>query len=167
MKEKKFYDTPEFLELKKKWDAKLAKSGFTDVEMYDSEGRSGNLLKGYSAMDAVRFYDQEAADYFYRAVQHYNWRVFKRNPYNPIEAAMWRTHARGRPMTEVAAAGQCSIKKAKAYVAEEKRRMFMADARIAPEDIPLLGSKEFQIKEEFHDVSRTPKGKTKRELSDE
>ena len=52
---KKFYETKAFLQLRRKFYAKLASKGFKDIEITDwNTGKSGNLLHGFGHMGSVK-----------------------------------------------------------------------------------------------------------------
>lgn len=114
--DKKWYETSEFLALRKKWYDKLAKAGFEDIEYIDwRTGESGNLLKGFGHMDAVKHYTPEHERYYELARQHL-WRLRNRRkaalqrrkkggkgkeplPQKYIEA--WKLHSEGYGMSHI------------------------------------------------------------------
>jgi len=91
---RKYYETPEFLETRRKYYAKLRKKGFKDIENIDwSTGESGNLLNGFGHMDAVRRWTAESQRYYELARQKaQNMRSHK---YTKDERLIWRLHAEG------------------------------------------------------------------------
>ncbi len=90
----KYYDTPEFLELRKEFYTRLKESGFRDIENTDwSTGDSGNLLNGFGHMDAVRRWSPESQRYYELARQKaHNMRSHR---YTKDERVVWRLHAQG------------------------------------------------------------------------
>ena len=100
-REKTVFDSPEFLAERKKWYEKLEAKGFKDIEYTNWEdGSSGNLLSGYGHMDAVRFYSQDVADYFYRAA-HYLKDVKRHWGSKSLEYRAWKIHSRGGSLKEI------------------------------------------------------------------
>ena len=92
---KKFYETKAFLQLRRKFYAKLASKGFKDIEITDwSTGKSGNLLHGFGHMDAVRRYSAEAQRYYELARQ--KGKNMRSRKYSKEDRVVWRLHAEGK-----------------------------------------------------------------------
>ena len=92
---KKYYETPEFLALRREYYARLKADGFRDIENIDwKTGDSGNLLNGFGHMDAVRRWSPESQRYYELARQK---AATIRGPkYNKDERRIWRMHAKGK-----------------------------------------------------------------------
>lgn len=82
----------EFLKLRKIWYQKLKEDGFKDIEYTNwKDGSSGNLLKGFGHMDAIRFYRYDKRRYYQVLSQYANDLEEADHP----DAAVVRLHADG------------------------------------------------------------------------
>lgn len=118
------FEGKKFLELRKKWYKKLKADGFEDIEYHDwgDGGKSGNLLAGFGHMDAVRYYSQDEADYYYRCGQYLQHLLNKANLLNvrrePQEVRdqywtdyrVWKLHSDGLSATRIARELKMGIK---------------------------------------------------------
>lgn len=101
MAKKTVYATDEFLKLRWEWYAKLKKSGFKDIEYQDqATGNPLPVLRGYSAMDAKRFYRADAAEY-YRLAEHHILSVKKRYGASSWEVRAWEAHSLGYGVAKI------------------------------------------------------------------
>ena len=92
---KKFYQTPEFLRLRREFYKKLKDKGFRDIENIDwSTGDSGNLLNGFGHMDAVRRWSPESQRYYELARQKAS--NMRSRKYSKDDRRIWRLHAEGQ-----------------------------------------------------------------------
>ena len=92
---KKFYQTPEFLRLRREFYKKLKDKGFKDIENIDwATGDSGNLLNGFGHMDAVRRWSPESQRYYELARQKAN--NMRSRKYSKDDRRIWRLHAEGQ-----------------------------------------------------------------------
>jgi hypothetical protein len=91
---KKYYQTQDFLELRRKYYQKLKDKGFRDIENIDwSTGDSGNLLNGFGHMDAVRRWSHESQRYYELARQKA--KDLRSRIYSKDDRKVWRLHAEG------------------------------------------------------------------------
>jgi len=91
---KKYYQTEEFLRLRRKYYQKLKDKGFRDIENIDwSTGDSGNLLNGFGHMDAVRRWSPESQRYYELARQKA--KDMRSRKYSNDDRRVWRLHAEG------------------------------------------------------------------------
>ncbi len=123
----KWHEQEDFLKLRKEWYDKLEEKGFEDIEHIDwNDGSSGNLMDGFSHMDAVRLYTPEAVEY-YRAARAFNWvlaqpppKGVKKHPYSDLDCLkkawpktkkrlgiakirkIWALHAEGSSISDIA-----------------------------------------------------------------
>lgn len=92
-----WYERPELLKLRRKWYAKLSKSGFEDIEHIDwSTGDSGNLLSGVSRVDVERHWSSASQRYYELARQH-SWEMKGTG----LERRVWTLHAEGLSNWEI------------------------------------------------------------------
>lgn len=89
-------------ELKRIWYAKLAKSGFEDIEVPDSKNE---LLKRWHAADFAKRAQTPATffakqEYFIKATEFLNWYKFA----SKKELKIWTLHANGATLREIAKA---------------------------------------------------------------
>ena len=90
----KYHESKKFLALRKKYYAKLKKAGFEDIEITDwSTGDSGNLLRGFGHMDAVRRWTPDKERY-YQLARQMNFTLAERK-YPKEERKIWGLHAEG------------------------------------------------------------------------
>lgn len=103
-KEKPWYQKPEFLEERFKWYQKLEKSGFKDIEYHDyGTGQVLPVMKGFSPMDAVRYYHPDAAEY-YRQAEHHILAVKKEYGARDWRTKAWTLHSQGLGTERIAKA---------------------------------------------------------------
>jgi hypothetical protein len=86
------FNTPEFRKLQKQWYAKLAESGFKDIEQTDWESGEQSLRE-YAVS---RPYDERKAAYYRRACEYA--RQLER------ETDIWRLHSEGYTLRRIVAA---------------------------------------------------------------
>jgi hypothetical protein len=90
----KYYMSAEFLRLRKEYYEKLKEDGFKDIEITDwSTGESGNLLRGFGHMDAVRRWTPDKERYYQLARQMAQRLSHRR--YDKDERRVWRLHSEG------------------------------------------------------------------------
>lgn len=120
------FDTPEFLALRKEWYKKLKDSGFKDIEHTDWEtGESGNLMNGFSLMDAYRQYTPEQDRYFQLAVQ-YRRNVYQRKYMGYLEdwhVKAWTLHSNGKSYRQIQEELGVHRRHVSKYIQEEAKRM--------------------------------------------
>lgn len=88
------FKTREFLALRRKYYEKLKEEGFEDIEITDwSTGDSGNLLRGFGHMDAIRRYTPDKERYYQLARQMIHTLKARRAPKE--ERKVWELHAEG------------------------------------------------------------------------
>lgn len=91
---KKYYQSEDFLKLRREYYKKLKDKGFRDIENIDwSTGDSGNLLNGFGHMDAVRRWSPESQRYYELARQKAN--DMRSRKYSKDDRKIWRLHAEG------------------------------------------------------------------------
>lgn len=94
MTDQKYYESREFLKLRRKYYEKLKDDGFTDIEITDwSTGESGNLLRGFGHMDAVRRWTPDKERYYQLARQKAH--KLRSRKYSKEDRKVWRLHAEG------------------------------------------------------------------------
>lgn len=94
--------TPEFLALQRKWDARLAASGFRDLETRLSNGEYGPLLRGMSAGDLRRRLFRPDKEAYYRwARQHLH--VMRPGP-DGLHRRVWALHSEGTTVPKILSA---------------------------------------------------------------
>ncbi len=95
MSDRKYYESREFLKLRKESYAKLAEAGFKDIEITDwKTGESGNLLRGFGHMDAVRRWTPDRERYYQLARQKGH--KLRARKYSKEDRQVWRMHAEGQ-----------------------------------------------------------------------
>lgn len=96
-----WYETPEFLSLRKEWYDKLKAEGHRDIEIVDwRTGEAGNLLLGFSEADAKKTYTPEAEAYYLAAERHLG-TLERTNSTDPDLLRCWRLHAEGCSYREI------------------------------------------------------------------
>lgn len=94
MTDQKYYESREFLKLRREYYEKLKDDGFTDIEITDwSTGESGNLLRGFGHMDAVRRWTPDKERYYQLARQKAH--KLRSRKYSKEDRKVWRLHAEG------------------------------------------------------------------------
>lgn len=120
-----WHSRPEVLELRKEWYAKLKASGFKDIEHVDwSDGTSGNLLNGFSFMDAVRTFTPEAMEY-YRQAEQWNHHLETTKSSAKLRK-VWRLHSEGKSYRKIAAATGIDRVKVAGMIRKERERMLQS-----------------------------------------
>lgn len=122
-REKKFYEKEDFLKLQQEWYAKLKATGWREIEHFDwkNKGEIGNLMNGFSLMDAVRQYTPQQEEY-YRLAMQYKTRVTKRLG-GTWQAKAWHLHADGASFREIGDKVGVHRRHVSKYIKEEARRM--------------------------------------------
>lgn len=77
-------DRKKFLQLQQKWDQKLAKSGFTDIE-----DRASGLIKDWNYSNVC--YDESYEEYYRLASEYLHVAKFKNSKFREV----WRLHSEG------------------------------------------------------------------------
>jgi hypothetical protein len=95
----KFYETPEFMKLNEKWNKKLEKAGFEDIEEFNSPKE---LLKAwhntrFAAKYTLNMFD-ETREYYLAAANLLNTFTFK----NHRDRKIWTMHSEGIPERHIA-----------------------------------------------------------------
>ena len=94
MSDQKYYESKEFLKLRKQYYTKLQEAGFKDIEITDwKTGESGNLLRGFGHMDAVRRWTPDRERYYQLARQKGH--RLRSRKYSKEDRQVWRMHATG------------------------------------------------------------------------
>mgnify|MGYP001166800900 CR=1 FL=1 len=94
MTDQKYYESREFLKLRREFYEKLKDDGFKDIEITDwSTGESGNLLRGFGHMDAVRRWTPDKERYYQLARQKAH--KLRSRKYSKEDRKVWRLHAEG------------------------------------------------------------------------
>lgn len=128
MANKKYYETEEFRKLQNEWYDKLKEDGFQDIEYTDRKtGEVGNVLLGFSAMDAVRGYTQEKRDFFYRASQYLT-NVRRSYGWTSPEARVWKVYSNGGSLKQIRLETGIGSMKAKRIIRELREAMFNSRA---------------------------------------
>jgi len=88
----------EYAKLKKKWEKKLEKSGFVDIEQSDDEGfmyttfaRMHGMTSNSAASSQLRRWSQETQDYYYQAsvfLTCFDWSTLTKKNYPEISEAL-------------------------------------------------------------------------------
>ena len=105
---KRWYENPEFLQLRAEWYKKLEDTGFSDIEnIYWETGISGERLNGMSSMDMVRQWSPEKQRW-YELARQFSWepeaKWWKyRGRAHDVRAAIWRLLGEGYSRQEVGA----------------------------------------------------------------
>lgn len=96
MSSKKFWDSEEFQKLNKKWQRKLEKSGFEDIEQPD-----GNLKKWSASYARIRYKKTSAAakETYYRYAGQFN---YDYTFINPVDRLIWQYHSEGVSIRDIA-----------------------------------------------------------------
>ncbi len=103
-KSKAWYQQESFLEERQRWYAKLKKAGFNDIEYHDQKtGQSLPVLRGFSLMDAKRYFRPDAAEY-YRLAEHHIRNCKRIYGAKSWESAAWEMHASGMGTKRIAEA---------------------------------------------------------------
>lgn len=103
--EKPWHQKKEFLALRKQWYKKLKKRGFKDIEYQDWEtGESGNLLNGFSLMDAARGWRPDKERFYQLAV---HWLIDmrkrkRRKAIDPIDVKIWQLYSCAKSVHSIA-----------------------------------------------------------------
>lgn len=119
------FETEEFLKLRKKWYDKLARSGFKDIEHISwKDGQSMPVLSGFSHMDAVRYFREDKADFYYLAVHEQH---FVNRTYGPKswQAKAWALYADGKGIAKCAKEVSRPVGQVTRFVNEIKGRILM------------------------------------------
>lgn len=96
-----WYETPEFLALRKEWYDKLKAEGHRDIEIVDwRTGEAGNLLLGFSEADARKTYTPEAEAYYLAAERHVG-RLEGKPGVSAELVTCWTLHAQGCSNREI------------------------------------------------------------------
>jgi hypothetical protein len=90
------FKTKEFLALKSKWDAKLEKDGFVDIETSDGK------LKGISHADFFKAHynqiDAQAKEEYYRQAGYF---LYEHKFNTELERKIWELHVEGIGIREI------------------------------------------------------------------
>lgn len=95
----KFYETPEFIELNRKWADKLEKSGFEEIE--DTESPNEYMKSWHDTRFAARYTPdmfEETREYYLAATNLLNTFTFKNNR----DKKIWTMHSEGIPERHIA-----------------------------------------------------------------
>ena len=118
-----FYLEASFKALERKWDKKLADSGFVDIEhRQEPDGREKVLLKGYRPAILRKRYSPEKAEYYRIATQ----RVRELRGKSLAVQRVWRMHSDGRFRTEIAEALKLPLREVNEIVEEQAAAMLFA-----------------------------------------
>ena len=118
-----FYLEASFKALERKWDKKLADSGFVDIEhRQEPDGREKVLLKGHQSAIFRKRYSPEKAEYYRIAAQ---WvRRLETKPSEVREA--WLLHSDGCFNTEIAETLKLPLPEVNEIVEEQAEAMLFA-----------------------------------------
>lgn len=123
MAKKPWYKEAAFLEERRKWYAKLKKKGFKDIEYFDRKtGDALPVLNGYSSMDAVRFYREDAAE-FYRLAEQFTRKVGNKYGKRSWECKAWGMYAQGVGVAKISKTLDIPLSRADKLLSELKQKM--------------------------------------------
>lgn len=102
MSEQKFYETKQFMKLKSKWDKKLAKAGFRDIE-YLMNGVPGDYLVGPNPEYFLRQGTDriEAGWEYYSRAREWYWYLLEEGKTSKSDLHIWWLHANGLSATQI------------------------------------------------------------------
>lgn len=125
-REKPWYQRPEVVAERQKWYAKLAAEGFKDIEYHDRKtGDSLPVLRGFSPMDAVRYYRPDAAE-FYRLAEHHILSVVKEYGEDTWQAKAWTLFSKGVGLKPIADQIKKSLVGVTKFTRLEKEKMLLS-----------------------------------------
>jgi hypothetical protein len=75
---RKYYQTKTFREQEREWNARLAASGFRDIEVRDRQGRDTGMLNGMSTGDLQRGLYDPAIQRYYELCRAHTHRIERR-----------------------------------------------------------------------------------------
>lgn len=102
--EQKFYDTKDFQKLDAKWQEKLKKSGFRDIE-YRVAGKPGDYMVGPNPEYFIRRYSPDKEFYFECATQ-WTWHLRRsqwgqKTPEGRRAVRIWALHSQGNSFADI------------------------------------------------------------------
>jgi len=103
----KFYETPEFKNLRSKWAKKLEKSGFDDAEQED--GNLKDWSAGFLRKRISSLYNESKQEYYRLAGQFLHEHKFE----DKLERRIWELHQEGKSLNYILA--YLKKKKVKTY----------------------------------------------------
>jgi hypothetical protein len=94
----------DYRKLKKKWDEKLASSGFKDIEYVDSQGHASRYSRDYCLYRLGENFSEDKLEYYRRAgifLQEFNFKTL-RSQVNPrLAKFIWAHYAAGYTMRDI------------------------------------------------------------------